>query len=147
MPQQKYRIYELSARAVISHAREVDGVYRFHLNQRATEKCKSVSALHEQDDNALFFQTMCVLHGNDFAVPSDDRLITDLSDVIFYMNFEGIFDHSGTGKQLERQRKAKDMFRPEGICLNFGSGEHRYLAFERSGSMSRQAFPYGKYSQ
>ena len=139
MPQQKYRIYELSARAVISHAREVDGVYRFHLNQRATEKCKSVSALHEQDDNALFFQTMCVLHGNDFAVPSDDRLITDLSDVIFYMNFEGIFDHSGTGKQLERQRKAKDMFRPEGVCLNFGSGEHHYLAFERSGSMSRQA--------
>lgn len=139
MPQQKYKVYELSARAVISHAREVDGVYRFHLNQRATERCKSVSALHEQDDNALFFQTMCVLHGNDFAVPSDDRLITDLSDVIFYMNFEGIFDHGGTGKQLERQRKAKDMFRPEGVCLDFGSGEHRYLAFERSGSMSRQA--------
>ena len=139
MPQQKYRIYELSARAVISHAKEVDGVYRFHLNQRATERCKSVSALHEQDDNALFFQTMCVLHGNDFAVPSDDRLITNLSDVIFYMNFEGIFDHGGTEKQLERQRKAKDMFRPEGVCLDFGSGEHRYLAFERSGSMSRQA--------
>lgn len=63
MPQQKYRIYELSARAVISHAREADGIYRFHLNQRATERCKSVSALHEQDDNALFYQTMCVLHG------------------------------------------------------------------------------------
>ena len=67
MPQQKYRIYELSARAVISHAREVDGVYRFHLNQRATERCKSVSALHEQDDNALFYQTMCALHGGIFT--------------------------------------------------------------------------------
>ncbi|MBD5153604.1 MAG: hypothetical protein HDT15_00625 [Oscillibacter sp.] len=31
------------------------------------------------------------------------------------------------------------MFRPEGIGLDFGSGEHRYLAFERSNSMSRQA--------
>ena len=31
------------------------------------------------------------------------------------------------------------MFRPEGITLDFGSGEHNYLAFEHSGSMSRQA--------
>ena len=139
MPQQKYRIYELSARAVISHAREVDGVYRFHLNQRATERCKSVSALHEQDDNALFFQTMCVLHGGTFTPSKQNRLVEDLADVIFYMNFENIFDRSGTAKYMERQRKAKDMFRPEGVCLNFGSGEHHYLAFERSGSMSRQA--------
>lgn len=139
MPQQKYRIYELSARAVISHAREVDGVYRFRLNQRATERCKSVSTPHEQDDNALFFQTMCVLRGGAFTPSKQDRLVEDLADVIFYMNFENIFDRSGTVKYMERQRKAEDMFRPEGICLNFGSGEHRYLAFERSGSMSRQA--------
>ena len=137
MPQQKYRIYELSARAVISHAREVDGVYRFHLNQRATERCKSVSALHEQDDNALFFQTMCALHGGTFTPSKQNRLVEDLADVIFYMNFENIFDRSGTAKYVERQRKAEDMFRPEGICLNFGSGEHRYLAF-------RQHEPSGK---
>lgn len=31
------------------------------------------------------------------------------------------------------------MFRPEGVGLDFGSGPHRYVAFERSGSMSRQA--------
>ena len=30
------------------------------------------------------------------------------------------------------------MFRSEGVCLDLGSGMHRYLAFERSGSMSRQ---------
>ena len=40
---------------------------------------------------------------------------------------------------LERQKKAEAMFRPEGIMLDFGNGAHRYLAFERSGSMSRQA--------
>ena len=31
------------------------------------------------------------------------------------------------------------MFHPEGVGLDFGSGEYRYLAFERSNSMSRQA--------
>lgn len=31
------------------------------------------------------------------------------------------------------------MFSPEGITLNFGQGDARYLAFERSGSMSRSA--------
>ena len=31
------------------------------------------------------------------------------------------------------------MFRPEGVCLDLGSGMRRYLAFERSNSMSRQS--------
>ncbi|OUQ24563.1 hypothetical protein B5E80_07085, partial [Flavonifractor sp. An135] len=31
------------------------------------------------------------------------------------------------------------MFRPEGITLDFGGGPHRYVAFERSASMSRQS--------
>ena len=31
------------------------------------------------------------------------------------------------------------MFRPEGIILDFGSGPYRYVAFERSASMSRRA--------
>ena len=31
------------------------------------------------------------------------------------------------------------MFRPEGITLDFGCGQHRYVAFERSASMSRRA--------
>ena len=38
-----------------------------------------------------------------------------------------------------RQKKAEAMFRPEGITLDFGHGSHRYLAFERSGSMSRKS--------
>lgn len=31
------------------------------------------------------------------------------------------------------------MFRPEGITLDFGSGYYRYIAFERSASMSRRS--------
>lgn len=140
MPLVKYRIYELSARAVISYGRQQDGTYTFHLSAAETEKCKSLSAPHEQDDNALFYQIMCVLHGDAFTGRPGGQLVTDLSDIIFYMDFSGIFDRSGARKKYRiRQEKAKALFRPEGVSLDFGSGPHRYLAFERSGSMSRQA--------
>ena len=140
MPLVKYRIYELSARAVISYGRQQDGTYTFHLSAAETEKCKSLSVPHEQDDNALFYQIMCVLHGDAFTGIPGGQLVTDLSDIIFYMDFSGIFDRSGARKKyLIRQEKAKALFRPEGVNLDFGSGPHRYLAFERSGSMSRQA--------
>lgn len=136
----KYWIYELSARAVISYGTQEDSAFHFVLDRAATEKCKRPAALHEQDSNALFFQIMCVLRGDDFAEPEDGRLIPDLADQIFYMDFSGIFDRSGErGRQQLRQEKAKALFRPEGVCLDFGSGPRRYLAFERSGSMSRQA--------
>lgn len=49
---------------------------------------------HEQDDNALFYQTMCVLHGNAFTGAPEGQLVTDLSDIIFYMDFSGIFDRA-----------------------------------------------------
>ena len=140
MPLVKYRIYELSARAVISYGRQQEGAYTFRLSAAETEKCKSLSAPHEQDDNALFYQIMCVLRGDAFTGTPSGQLVTDLSDIIFYMDFSGIFDRSGARKKhLIRQEKAKALFRPEGVSLDFGSGPHRYLAFERSGSMSRQA--------
>ena len=140
MPLVKYRIYELSARAVISYGRQQDGAYTFHLSAAETEKCKSLSAPHEQDDNALFYQIMCVLHGDAFTGAPGRQLVTDLADIIFYMDFSGIFDRSGDRKKYRiRQEKAKALFRPEGVSLDFGSGPHRYLTFERSGSMSRQA--------
>ena len=139
MPLVKYRIYELSARAVISYGRQQECAYAFQLSAAETEKCKSLSVPHEQDDNALFYQIMCVLHGDAFTGRPGGQLVTDLSDIIFYMDFSGIFDRSGARKKYRiRQEKAKALFRPEGVSLDFGSGPHRYLAFERSGSMSRQ---------
>lgn len=140
MPQVRYQIFQLSARTVMSYAVETDGVYTFDLSALATEKCKSKTATHEQDSNALFFQTMCVLCGDSYAEPSDGKLIPDLSDAIFYMDFDRVFDRSAASKkQRVRQEKARAMFRPEGVGLDFGSGPCRYVAFERSGSMSRQA--------
>ena len=140
MAQSRYQIFQLSARAVMSYAVETEDGYSFDLSVSATEKCKSRTATHEQDSNALFFQTMCVLRGDDYAEPGDGTLITDLSDAIFYMDFAGVFDRSAANKkQRLRQEKARAMFRPEGVGLDFGSGPHRYVAFERSGSMNRQA--------
>lgn len=140
MAQSRYQIFQLSARAVMSYATEKDGTYTFNLSASATEKCKSRTAAHEQGSNALFFQIMCVLCGDGYTEPSDGALIPDLSDAIFYMDFARIFDRSAANKkQRIRQEKARAMFRPEGVGLDFGSGSHRYVAFERSGSMSRQA--------
>ena len=138
MSQTKYKIYRLSARAVMGYSRETsDGYYVFELNSAATEKCK-VSTQPTQDDNALFYQIIDELHGGSFSL--DDSVVNDLSDIIFFMDFAGIFDRTGRQKKyLDRQKKAESMFRPEGITLDFGSGTHRYVAFERSASMSRQA--------
>ena len=87
----------------------------------------------------MFHQLMYQLHGKGWRERSDEK-VTALSDVLFYMDFAGIFDRRGTGKtQQARRETARDMFRPEGITLDFGSGPCRYVAFERSASMSRQS--------
>ncbi len=135
MPKTRYKIYLLSARAVISHAVLRDGVHTVSLDAATTGKCKVSGAKHEQDGNALFYQIMCQLWGDRYREPGNEKVIPDLSEIIFYMNFEGIFDRNN----VERQKKAEDLFRPEGVTLDFGSGPQRYVAFERSASMSRDS--------
>lgn len=132
MSQVRYQIFQLSARAVMSYAVETENGYSFDLSASATEKCKSRTANHEQDSNALFFQTMCVLRGGDYTEPGGGALIPDLSDAIFYMDFDRVFDRSAANKkQRVRQEKARTMFRPEGVGLDFGSSPHRYVALKR----------------
>ena len=88
----KYKIYMMSARNIISYAeKDSDGIYKFNLQARETEKCKVPTASHEQESNALFHQIMCQLHGDNFEIPEDINLITDLENVIFYIDFAGIF--------------------------------------------------------
>ena len=140
MSQTKYQIYELSARTLMSYAREENGVYTFQLNRTATDHCKIPGAKHEQDDCAMFFQLLCQLRGDRYRERAEDTCITDLADVIFYMDFSGIFDRRGSNRtQQLRREKARDMFRPDGVTLDFGNGPHRYVSFERSASMSRQS--------
>ncbi len=137
MNQPKYLIYRLSARAVMGYSRaSSDGYFAFELNSTATEKCKI--NIQEQEDNALFYQIMDELHGGNFAL--DAGVVNDLSELLFYMDFSEIFDRTGRQKKyMDRQKKVESMFRPDGITLDFGSGTCRYVAFERSASMSRRA--------
>ena len=87
----------------------------------------------------MFHQLMYQLHGKGWREHGEEK-VTARSDVRFYMDFAGSFDRRGTGRtQQARREKARDMFRPEGITLDFGSGPCRYVAYERSASMSRQS--------
>ena len=109
-----YQIYELSARAVMSYAAEQDGVYIFALNRSATEHCKVPGAKHEQDSCAMFHQLMYQLHGEGWRERSDEK-VTAISDVLFYMDFAGIFDRRGTGRTQQAQMCIRD--RPGSLPL------------------------------
>ncbi|MDD4415032.1 MAG: hypothetical protein PHR14_10930, partial [Oscillospiraceae bacterium] len=132
---------ELSARAIMRYAIEVSGgVYKYNLTEDATNRCISFSAPTVQDDCALYYQIMCVLHGDDFKMPVGAEVIPDLSDILITVDFSGIFDRNATTKKyIDRQIQAESMFRPDGITLDFGKGAYQYLAFERSASMSRNS--------
>ena len=79
----KYKIHELSARAIMRYAAEASsGVYKYNLTEDATNRCISFSAPTMQDDCALFYQIMCVLHGDNFKIPIGVEVIPDLADIL-----------------------------------------------------------------
>ena len=133
-----YKIRELSACAVMRGAQlGADGIYTYHLSEEATRNCVSPSAPETQEDCGLFYQIMCVLRGWDFV---SHGIMPDLADILIYLDFSRVFDRKPTEKKYrDMQKQAEDMFRPEGITLDFGRGGHRYVAFKRSASMGRQS--------
>lgn len=140
MEVQRYRIFELSARAVMSYAVEENGIYQYDLDAAAVDHCLVSSATHEQDSNALFFQILSQIHGGRYRETVTEDVSEELSEIIFYMNFQKVFDTRDLRqREITRQKKAECMFHPDGIMLDFGSGSYKYLAFERSGNMSRAA--------
>lgn len=137
----RYLIRRLSVPAMLSYARPIgEDQYTFSLTPAQTKEVIMGDGETWQEDNAIFFQTMCVLHGSEYEQSTEDTLISDLCDVMLYLDFKGIFDRDADNpKTALMQKKTEAMFSPEGITLNFGHGSMRYLAFERSGSMSRSA--------
>ena len=110
----KYLIPQISALSLLTSAVRKNGGWRFHFD--ATEPSKEyLIKLTEQDDCMMFYQAMTVLYGSDDNTSPCDRL----SDVFV--------------------SKAEYLFRPEGIEIAFDERypAHRYIAFERSASMSR----------
>lgn len=130
----KYLIPQISALSLLTSAVRKNGGWRFHFD--ATEPSKEyLIKLTEQDDCMMFYQAMTVLYGSDDNTSPCDRL----SDVFVYIDFSGIFDRRPVGRVAELQKKAEYLFRPEGIEIAFYERypAHRYIAFERSASMSR----------
>lgn len=136
----KYRIYELSARLIMNYSEAENGEYSFKLDEDKTQKCISQKAPMYQDDSALFYQIMCSLNGGSFPKNVIGKSTDRISDIIIYIDFSGIFDRKAVQKKYtDRKKQAEAMFKPEGVTLDFGKGAYRYLAFERSGSMSRNS--------
>lgn len=134
MKSKKYIIPEISAQSLITSAQKTDDGYRFYFD--TTEPSKEYLIENTmQDDCPIFYQAMLVLGEK----PNEANLVSDkLRDVFVYVDFSGIFDRKAVGKVLEYQQIAEYMFKPEGITLNFGKEDKRYVAFERSASMSRE---------
>lgn len=133
----RYRIYLLSAKTILSYAKEEGGAVTIALNRDATRRCV-VSGRQEQEENALFFQIQCALHGDGFTPTEEPGVVEDLSAVLCYVDFSGIFDRSPASPRVARlQALAEELFRPEGVTLDLGDGPRQYAAFERSNSMSR----------
>ena len=82
MPLVKYRIYELSARAVISYGRQQEGTYAFHLSAAETERCKSLSVPHEQDD----------MPGCDPAITASEDIPFDAAAMLGEDGFHSLMD-------------------------------------------------------
>ena len=133
----RYRIYLLSAKTILSYAKEEGGAVTIALNRDATRRCV-VSDRQEQEENALFFQIQCTLHGDRFIPTEEPGVVEDLSAVLCYVDFSGIFDRNPASPRVARlQALAEELFRPEGVTLDLGDGPQQYAAFERSNSMSR----------
>lgn len=134
MKSKKYIIPEISAQSIIASAKHKDDGYSFYFDTTDVSKEYLVEDTL-QDDCPIFFQAMLVLGEN----PDNAESVSGkLRDVFVYIDFSGIFDRKPVGRVLDYQNIAEYMFRPEGITLNFGKEDKRYIAFERSASMSRE---------
>ena len=139
MPE-KYLIRKISARALINNARPTEDGYRFMFSEEATKRVTDFSKPIVQDDCPLFHQIVCQLKEDGNYYDSLDETNSQLLDVLLFVDFSGIFDHpANQSKYQNLQEKAKLMFSPDGIELDFGYGYYKYLAFERSNSMSRNS--------
>lgn len=133
MDHQKFIIPKLPAQGLISSAVQTeDGwLFSFHADDPSKEYMVEKT---KQDACPIFYQALKLLD-----VSSNETVCDLLSEVFVYIDFTGIFNRRATGKVVEQQQKAECMFRPEGIFIDFGIGLNRYLAFERSASMSRNS--------
>ena len=131
----QYRILQISAQAILSTAQKTDTGYRFCFDTEAAMNRNAVTVTL-QEDCALFYQLLRVLEEKELPTAADPE--NRLETAIVYLDFNGIFDRAPLGQIQKLQEASARLFRPEGIELSFGSFPVRFLAFERSASMSRE---------
>ncbi|MBR1384147.1 MAG: hypothetical protein IJ555_10145 [Ruminococcus sp.] len=132
-----FRIYELSVRAMLAYAKPCDGGYTIDLDRAATENCIKLP-VRKQEENALFDQLM-MLRKPVFK-GKEGEVVSELSDIIFFADFSGIFDRSSESPYYAGlQENAKSLFRPGSVYLDLGGGRQCFRPFERSQSMSRKS--------
>ena len=129
----KYRIYELSAMAMMRYAKEENGQTVFRLSEAAVKQCRVSSAPSFQEDCALFYQIICAMRDNRLAFSDDGDA---LKNALIYLDFTGIFNNPfGNTKLAGLQVQAKVML-TTGVFLDLGFGDENYVPFERSANMS-----------
>ncbi len=129
----RYLIPQISAKSIISFARKKGDGYYFEFDPYETSQEYCVEKTY-QDNCAMFEQAQMILLKQGAEKSSGTEC---LYEVFVYIDFSGIFDRKPVGKTLEQQKIAEYMFGPEGINIYKQRGMCRYLAFERSASMSR----------
>ena len=122
----RYLIRRLSAQAMLSYAQPIgEDQYTFSLTPAQTKSIIMGDGDTWQEDNAIFFQAMCILRGEKYRQPTSDTLISDLADVILYLDFKGIFDRdAGNPKVALMQKKTEAMFSQGGNHIELRSGRH-----------------------
>ncbi|MBR1384239.1 MAG: hypothetical protein IJ555_10610 [Ruminococcus sp.] len=131
-----YKIYTLSVRKMLGYAKPDGDSFTLSLGQATAQSCMKGTG-SDKAENALFRQILSVL--NISPDSGDGKASEALSEVIFYADFTRIFDRTSASSYYTLLRKkAETLFRSEGVMIDFGSGSHRYLTFERSQSMSRE---------
>ena len=132
---QKYSILQISARTIMNCAKKTEDGYRFIFGTD-DEANQGVITRTEQNDCALFRQLLTLVEIR--SEPALSQVSDALEEALVYLDFSGIFDRRAVGRVKELQELAEWLFRPEGIELSFADGSFRFVAFERSASMSRK---------
>ena len=133
MKLQQYSIFQISARTILNLAQKTKDGWRFYFDTN-DETNQSAITKTMQDDCAMFHQLLPLTD-----IPGEPRLPDEekLQSFLVYLDFTGIFDRRSVGRVKELQEMAELLFRPEGIEFVFYRGPVRFVAFERSASMSR----------
>ena len=130
----RYIIPQVAAITIIVNGRRSADGWQIMLD-RQDPSCRYMVERTLQDDCPIFYQAIFALR--DLGKNPDENDQNVLSEVFVYIEFQNIFGMTSNKKRMELAEKAESFFRPEGLVINFGRGDNRYIAFERSANMSR----------